>query len=259
MKTRLLKFLIYMCVVTSSPLRASVTYSTSFESPEFATGAFPTTAYSDAPDSYWGAWGVTNVTSVQNSIAHSGSQSVLLSPALGNDNQSGFWTEHENSGTLVTISADVFLQSSSSPSSWQFASYDWTDTDWFFVGGFNIDGQNGHLQLITPGFPDTVPGIVARDTWNNFKTIYNTTSQTFDIYINNSLVAGNLPFLTSTPTVRGFQFDTWGRQGGPAVNDAAYFDDFSFEAVPEPMRGLMFMIGVCAIHWRRRRPVAGTR
>ena len=60
-------------------------------------------------------------------------------------------------------------------------------------------------------------------------------------------------FYAVMAAVRGFQFDTWGRQFVPSVNDGAYFDDFSFESVPEPTRCLMLMIGAITISLRRRR------
>lgn len=246
--TGIFRALICACVAASTSARASVFYATGFESPQFATGPFP--VYPANPD--WGAWGVTGASSIQTGVIHTGTQAVLIDASAANTTQSGIWTEHENLGSLVTVSADVYLQSSSDPTAWQFAAYDWNESTWWFVGGFN-PLSDGRLQLITAGFPQTAP-VVTRDAWNNYRAVFDLESQTFDAYINNSLVAGDVPFLSPTTYVRGFQFDTFGREGNPnPPNDRAYFDNFSFQAVPEPMRGVMLTLGATAILLRRRR------
>lgn len=237
-----LKLLLCVLIVTWSPVQASVIYSTSFESPEFVTGAFP--EYSN-----WGPWGVMSASSIQNSVALSGSQAVQIDASVAGNNQSGIWTWHENSGQFVTVSADVYLLGSSTPTAWQFATGDENESGGFFVGGFN-PLTDGRLELITAGFPVTT-SVISRNTWNNYKAIFDIQNQTFDVFINNALVAGDVPFLNPATSVRQFQFDTFGRSGSP--NDRAYIDNFLFEAVPEPMRGLMLMMGVIAIHLRRRR------
>ena len=97
-----------------------------------------------------------------------------------------------------------------------------------YIGGFN-PLADGRLQIITAGFPLTAP-VITRGVWNHYAVLYNFSSQTFDIYINGSLIAAGNPFLTAQTTFgRGF-FDTFDDvEGG---NEKGYIDNFNIAAFP---------------------------
>jgi hypothetical protein len=236
---------------------AGFIYQTGFENPPFATGAV-------AGQDGWSVFGVPGVATVQNSVALTGTQAVLVDAAAAGSQQTGPWHSDPFDTTInvnktVVVDADVLLKSSSNPTAWQFAAL--TPNLGTFFGGFNVL-TDGRLQLITPGFPDTNP-VVTRDVWNHFEVRYDFPDQTFDVLINNNPVAGQLPFLTSQTVYGTLLFDSFA-----SGNDQGYLDNVLIQDVrtqsptqttPEPSTivllgsGGLTMLGyrLC----RRRRPV----
>ena len=107
-----------------------------------------------------------------------------------------------------------------------------------FFGGFNALAD-GTLQIITTGFHVTSP-VITRDVWNLWEVDYDFKSQTFNILINNSLVATNEPFLNPATAFGTGLFDTFNATGG---NDLGFIDNYSITgaAVPEP--GTFVLLG----------------
>jgi hypothetical protein len=81
--------------------------------------------------------------------------------------------------------------------------------------------------------------VITRDQWNLWEVVYNFTTQTFDIFINHTLVASNEPFFTPSSVFGEGLFDTFNAAGG---NDRGYFDNYSITgaAVPEPGSFVLF-------------------
>jgi hypothetical protein len=233
---------------------AGIIYQTGFESPTYSTGAV-------AGQDGWHVFGVSAAVTVQNSVAKTGSQAVLVNAAATPGSQTGPWHSDPfdtttSANKTVIVDADVLLKSSSSPGGWQFAAL--TPNLGTFFGGFDV-ANDGRLALITAGFPFTQP-VFNRDVWNHVEVRYDFQDQTFDVLINNSLVADQVPFFTSQKVYGTLLFDTFG--GG---NDEGYLDNVLIQdvptpkPVPEPSAIVLLGIGGLTLLGyrlrRRRRPV----
>ena len=75
--------------------------------------------------------------------------------------------------------------------------------------------------------------VISRDVWNLWEVVYDFKTQTFNVLINNSLVAANEPFLNPATAFGTGLFDTFNASEG---NDLGYIDNYSITgaAVPEP-------------------------
>ena len=209
---------------------AGVIYQTGFESPTFTVGPL---AGQDGWNVFSGG-GTPGAVTVQTAVVESGSQAVEVNTSLASGQTGPFrFDQSSPSDTIVIMKADVLLTSSSVQTAWQFAGITPTLQ---FMGGFNAL-SDGTLQIITAGFPVTTP-IISRDVWNQWEVIYNFNAQTFDILINNTLVASNEPFFTSSSTIGEGLFDTFNATGG---NDKGYLDNYSITSVPEP--GSVILLG----------------
>lgn len=207
---------------------AQVLYQTGFENPPFTVGPI-------AGQDSWNVFGGSAAVNIENSFAKSGTQAVLIDTTLLPNvpsNQTGPWRNvvDPSLGSIVSIDADVYLASSSSESSWQFAAL--YSNLGGFIAGFNVL-PDGTLQLITPWFPITAP-VVTRDTWMHYTLTLNFLTQTSDVYINGVRVAYALPFVKSATALGGFIFDTFGAQGGPTVNDQGYLDNLLIQTTGCP-------------------------
>jgi hypothetical protein len=204
---------------------ADVIYQTGFENPPFTVGPL---AGQDSWSVFSGG-GTPGAVTVQTAVVYSGSQAVEINTSAASGQTGPYrYSVSPPSDTIVTMQAEVMLTSSTVQSAWQFAGL---TSSGAFMGGFN-PLADGSLQIITTGFPVTSP-VITRDQWNLWETVYNFTTQTFDILINNTLVASNEPFLIPSSAFGAGLFDTFNTTGG---NDVGYFDNYSItgQAVPEP-------------------------
>jgi hypothetical protein len=205
--------------------KADVIYQTGFENPPFTVGPLA------GQDSWmvFSGGGTPGAVTVQSAVVYSGSQAVEIDTSAASGQTGPYrYDVSPPSDQIVTMQSEVMLTSSSVQSAWQFAGLTPSGQ---FMGGFN-PLADGSLQIITAGFPVTAP-VITRDTWNQWETVYNFTTQTFNILINNTLVASNEPFFTLSSSFGAGLFDTFNAPGG---NDRGYFDDYSITgaAVPEP-------------------------
>jgi hypothetical protein len=248
-------FIFGLSLLSALPLGAApVAFSTGFEPPQDMVGPFGTTGFSTQEPNF-GLFASRNgidaahEMTIENTLVKSGTQALRIDTSFAAGIQSGVSAKFENAEPFVTIGADVYFQSSSSQTDWQFAAGD-DSAAGGFVGGFNISSDDGRFQIITGGFPQTGP-IISRDTWYHFTLSFNLLSQTYDVLVNNSPVVSNKPFLATASQLRVFQFDSFA--GG---NDAGVLDNFSFTATPEPTVGVSLCSGLLVLLGKRRRAPA---
>ena len=237
-------------------VHADVIYQTGFENPPFSVGAL---AGQDGWSVFSGG-GTPGAVTVQTAVVNSGSQAVEVNTAMASGQTGPYRIDQSPaSDTIVTMQADVLLTSNSAETAWQFAGITPSSQ---FMGGFNAL-PNGQLQIITAGFPVTTASVITRDTWSQWDVVYNFTTQTFNILINNTLVASNEPFLTPSSAFGEGLFDTFNNsQGGPQGDDIGYLDNYSITgaSVPEPASlvlvgsGSLLLLGSAQVKsWSRRR------
>jgi hypothetical protein len=226
-----------MMSVTIPAARAGVVYSTGFEPPTYTLGNL-------VGQDGWQIFGPATVL-VENSLVQSGVQAVSVDGSVVS--QSGPFHADVATGPLVQLSAGIYIASSSNQSEWQFSGLASGLAP--FMGGINVL-PGGAIQLQTPGFPTV--GTFSYDTWHNVRYVFDITTQTFDFYLDNSLISANAPFVGGFVGAFGDGlFDTFG--GG---NDFGYIDNYSVanvSGVPEPASITLFGSGVLGLAAAARR------
>jgi hypothetical protein len=214
--------------LSSGQAQAGTIYQTGFENPPFTVGPI---AGQDGWDVFSGG-GTPNAVTIQNAVSVEGSQAVEIDRSVASGQTGPFRADQSPaSDNIVTMQVEAMLTSSTMQSWWQFGGLS-AAPGLPFIGGFN-PLPDGTIQIITAGFPVTSTAVITRDVWELWQVVYNFTSQSFDIFINNSLVASNEPFVTPASALGGGIFDTFNTVEG---NDRGYFDNYSItgSAVPEP-------------------------
>jgi len=233
-------------LIFSSSASAQTLYSTGFENPPFTTGSI-------AGQDGWQVVGTANAAQIENTKAESGSQAVELIPALNSSSQTGPYHVNSTAASMVDLSADLYIASSSNQSEWQFAGLASTLSP--FLGGIDIF-SDGSIRTITAGFP--IVGTWTYNAWNRVDLRFDITDQTYSLSINGSLIASNVPNCGDNGPCTGGQkanygagvFDTFGTG---ANNDIGYMDNFSVAVVPEPATTTLFLVGGLAISIRKAR------
>jgi hypothetical protein len=237
--------------VGSGQARADVAYSTGFENPPFKVGPI---AGQDGWVVFSGG-GTPGAVTIEDAVSFAGSQAVEIDTSAAKGQTGPYHVDPSPAGdTIVTMQAEVMLTSSSVQSAWQFGGL---TPSLAFFGGFN-PLSNGTIQIITTGFPVTSSPVIPRDVWTQWDVVYDFKAQTFDILIDNNVVASNEPFLIPSSAFGAGIFDTFNIPGG---NDRGYFDNYSITgsaATPEPATCVLFGTGcllplVLAKVKRRRR------
>jgi hypothetical protein len=235
------------------PMRAdTVIYSTSFESPTFTTGPI-------AGQDGWSVYGPSSP-SVEDFFADTGSQAVFVDG--GAASQSGPYHTDVSTGPLIDLSADIAIFSSSTQTEWQFGALGPGLVG--YLGGVDIL-PNNTIEALSAGSP--VIGTFTRATafdsaaWQNINLLFNLSTQTYDISLNGTLLASNLPFCGSNGSCTGATLNTYANGffdsfGGG--NDSGYLDNYSVTLVtstPEPSTTIpmvsVLVAGVTLL-WRRR-------
>ena len=234
---------------------ADVVYQTSFENPPFAVGPI-------AGQDGWSVYGPSTPT-IENNFAFSGSQAVFVDG--GTATQSG--PDHSDSptGPLIDLSAEIAVFTSSTESEWQFAGLGPGLVP--FLGGIDIYADDS-IHAISAGYADigTFPRATAFNSsaWHQIDLLFNMNSQTYNISLDGSTLATNLPFCGDNSVCAGAPvssygstiFDSFGAQStlnNATANDSGYMDNFLLANVPEPSSLLLFGAGLAVAAARIKR------
>ncbi len=214
------------------PMRAdTVLYSTSFESPAFMTGPI-------AGQDGWSVYG-PSTPSVEDFFAYAGSQAVFVDG--GTASQSGPYHTDISTGPLIDLSAEIAIFTSSTQTDWQFGALGPGLVG--YLGGIDIL-PNDQIYAISAGSSPigTFTRATAFDSaaWQNINLLFDISTQTYDISLNGTLLASNVPFCGSNASCTGATLNTYANGffdsfGGG--NDSGYLDNYSVTLVtstPEP-------------------------
>ena len=223
----------FVLAVAIPATHAGTIYATGFENPPFTLGNL-------VGQDGWQEFGTTSV-DVQTSVVYAGSQAVWVDGSASS--QSGPYHSDFSTGPLVGLSAYIYLASSSTQSSWQFAGL---GSGLFpFIGGIDTDPSNNNILLITAGLP--VVGTITRGAWHNVYFVFNFTTQKYNFWLDGTQLGSNVPFCGDNGPCLGEHvasygtgfFDTFG--GG---NDSGYLDNYSVSNVPSvPEPGSIALLG----------------
>lgn len=156
---------------------------------------------------------------------------------------------------LLTLTAGIYVGSSSSESSWQFGT---TGSNGIgFAGGIDIeDGTD--VVAITGSYP--VIGSITRDTWHTVSLTLNYATQTYSVSVDGSVLASGLSFCGNNfgtcngAPVTSMGWDIFDSFGGG--NDLGAMDNFVIASVPEPATWAMMLIGFAGLGFARYRASA---
>jgi len=252
-----------MATVALPAAHAAILYSTSFENPPFTLGPI-------AGQDGWNVVG-SGISVVENSFAKTGSQAVFVDG--GTPDQSGPYHSDFSTGPLLDVSADIAIFTSSTQSEWQFAAL---GSGLFpFIGGIDVFPDNSFVAL-TAGFPvlGTFPRATAFDStaWHHIDLLFNFPAQTYNIALDGTTLASNLPFCGDNGPCAGAPvssysdgyFDSFGQStfgGTPGTNDAGYLDNYrvaNVTGVPEPSSMILLVIGLAGICIGLRRKLSSS-
>jgi hypothetical protein len=227
--------------VSTVPAYADIT--TGFEPPEYTVGPL-------AGQNGWQVFGPAVVT-VEDFMAFGGTQAVFVDGGASATSQSGPYIG-TTAGPLLDLSAEIYLASSGTETSWQFADIGAGLIG--FAGGIDIyptiDPLTSSIYAITGSGGDLV-GTFTRNQWNNVSIDLNFTTQTYNIVLNGVTLASNLAFCgnnagtcngaTVSDTGNDGLFDTFGGVSGS--NDDGFMDNYSAITASAPEPGSLLLLG----------------
>lgn len=220
-------------LAVSGAAQAGVIFQTGFE--DYALGALN-------GQNGWQVFGAA-VPEVTDTLASSGTQSVVLHG--GTAGQSGPFHTDPSSETHISVSADIYLSSSTSQGSWQFGMLGSGLSPFF--GGVDI-GAAGNIVAISQGYPSI--GSFTRDAWHNIDVRLNFDSRTFDVLLDHTLIGNDIAFCGDNTTCTSGTVDTYSQVlfdtfGSTGFNDAGYIDNVRVATfgVPEPTSWALMLTG----------------
>lgn len=222
----------------------SLIYATGFEAPTFQLG----------PLSGQGGWLAAPNVTVQNSPVPGGGQAVIF------ENGSGL--EAVNPTPVDTTKSQFVLMLE------DFGIADLAGTAPYFALGaltpsFDILGgvvinPDGSLVVLSPAYPTTVPGVFVDNAVNSVAFLFDFHADTYSVFVNSNLVAGNEPFAeTSNTQFLGGAVGQLG-SGGAALLDnyAVVASDPVVASVPEPATAgtalAALALAACGVRRKRR-------
>lgn len=231
--------LMAMLMVGSVAANAQVLYSTSFESPDFATGAL------DTQNSWLAAAGY----SVTDSVAKTGSQAAQWSGTGG----TYAWVDLGTiaSGTELIAKVSVFIDPTTANNERAFGFRMWSSSP----GGVGVTVNSDGLVRASSTYADlwsgTGVGSVSNATgrWLDMTMVHviGSTEATVTVDSFTTTVSG----LTALPDVVDVDlFSDWNNVNADSI---AYYDDYSVGVVPEPFTLGALALGALALRRRSKK------
>lgn len=229
---------------------ASTSYGASIFSDDFDTGETVNNTPTDWTDS-------SNV-----------NQSVTVSNTLSvSSPNSMFFDDTSTTANGAAIADTTFTPTTGDIVEWEFS---WREDNDAVFGGMlrarlqDASGTDGLLVFTTaeadagfdlsyrgPGSPpasDTVIDTISENTWYTIRIVANMTSETADVYLNDTLKQTGLDFTNSVSSFSKMRFDSsFGSEG------VMYVDDVSVSIIPEPAAAGLLVVGAVVMLGRRRR------
>jgi hypothetical protein len=222
---------------------AQFPYSTSFESPTFASGS----ALSGQ-----GGWISGSAWTVVNGVSRTGSQSVQWTNSGGASGVDAF----VDFGGINQVMASVFVQiSSNSDAGYYFGLRPFFDTSFAEFADVVVN-KNGDVRATTGSSSNSAVNTVANvgniaDQWVEVKLTIDLVSNQVMGSVHGTSFA--LPDVTLANSI--FDLDLYSRPISPTAGTfgTAFFDDYSAEAVPEPATLAVLAAGALAMSRRRKK------
>jgi len=223
-----LKILLLSASLIGFSVPAQVLYSTGFETPEYHLGSL------DGQDGWSTSFaGATSTAMIQSDRVKDGANALQINAG---STQSGVIKSSLVMDALsVTISTDIYIESSSRISNWQFGVY-------HGFGGVNIT-TSGAIQFASPGFPSTPPGIFSRDAWHSLRVEYDLAEASFAVYLDNNEVGSGLGMFPGFY----YEFVSINSFGGSTADDRAFVDNVTLSMVAIPEFGPMSVLVASAL------------
>ena len=253
-------------LLAASPAVCTIIYQTGFEPAAYQLGTlegqqgWQILSVGEPPPVY-----------VQKSVVKSGTQALAVEANLETQ-QSGAWRNilFDTAPLLdeiVAVSANLYLSGGQSLSGWQFALL--APQLGAGIAGFNVD-PDGRVRLISADSRE-LPLFIERERWMSIRLELDFNGQTFDLLIDEQVVAAAVPFYTRQTVLGSLVFDTFSTADPLTANDIGYLDNLLIrqqkddtEVVPEPASlwmlgtgaGVMWLLGR---HRRRLRSTPASR
>ena len=255
---RLSKWALASLIFTSTAAFGGQIFSTGFEAPTYTIGAING---QNGWQLYNPAFSLDNV---ESTLVDSGSQAAWIIPTSAG--QSGMYHTDTASGSpLIDLNADLYIASSSTESSWQFAGL---GSGLFpFIGGIDLD-TNGSgsatdtiyaISNVGGSFPAV--GSFSLNTWHDVDLLFNFGTQTYSVALDGTTLASGLAFCndnahcTTPGTIsEGTFLSFFDVIAGANANDLGAIDNLSLTSVaPEPASYVLTGIALLAVALLRRR------
>ncbi len=272
--------LVAVAAASSASAASIIVDSHGFEQPQFSTTFLGTGQLEgQTPATFNGTWLRTkglglSTANVESSVVDTGSQAVVVNRAAGSNDRWGVPVSGYPSDRYVCIEWSMRVEQSSGPTG-TFGPYfgveanDDDSTSVGLLGSLGVDASTGEVlyQVQDTGFLTAAGPTVAFGAWNDYMIELDYFTHSYRFFVNNVAI-GTSGFVDQNNISGGLNEFTdaditavqaAGDAASMAMVGTAFFDNFSVQqsplpcdAVPEPVAGLLAVIGLAGVAAKRR-------